>query len=113
MAKRPRPELLSQPATQLEFSRLEGPSDSKETVVGMIGFDFEDPKWWRLGWIPFLSNGGGEHLWAGFDRRGWGCSRSTPRFYLDCEKRAVKYPSFEACLTALVESMENGTLELS
>lgn len=44
------------------FSRLEDISDSKETLDGMIGFDFEDPKWWRRGWVPFLSNGGGDHL---------------------------------------------------
>jgi cell wall assembly regulator SMI1 len=28
----------------------------------MIGYGFDDPKWERRGWIPFLSNGGGDRL---------------------------------------------------
>jgi hypothetical protein len=24
--------------------------------------DFDRPEWWRRGWVPLLSNGGGSHL---------------------------------------------------
>lgn len=95
------------------FSRLEDLSDSKETLDGMIGFDFEDPKWWRRGWIPFLSNGGGDHLCLDLTAEDGGAPGQLLTFYHDWEKRAVEYPSFQAWLTELVESMENGTLELS
>ncbi|HME13729.1 MAG TPA: SMI1/KNR4 family protein [Candidatus Acidoferrum sp.] len=95
------------------FSRLEDLSDSKETLDGMIGFDFEDPKWWRRGWIPFLSNGGGDHLCLDLTAEDGGAPGQLLTFYHDWEKRAVEYPSVQAWLTELVESMENGTLELS
>jgi cell wall assembly regulator SMI1/predicted DNA-binding WGR domain protein len=95
------------------FSRLEDLSDSKETLDGMIGFDFEDPKWWRRGWIPFLSNGGGDHLCLDLTAEDGGALGQLLTFYHDRKNRAVEYPSVQAWLTELVESMENGTLELS
>ena len=95
------------------FSRLEDLSDSKETLDGMIGFDFEDPKWWRRGWIPFLSNGGGDHLCVDLSAEDGGAPGQLLTFYHDWEKRAVEHPNLQAWLTELVESMENGTLELS
>lgn len=95
------------------FSRLEDLSDSKETLDGMIGSDFEDPKWWRRGWVPFLSNGGGDHLCLDLTAEDGGAPGQLLIFYHDWEKRAVEYPSLEAWLSELVESMENGTLELS
>jgi cell wall assembly regulator SMI1 len=44
------------------FSSLEDISRTKELMDGMIGYDFEDPRWWRCGWVPFLDNGAGDHL---------------------------------------------------
>ena len=44
------------------FMPIEEIIEIKELMDGMIGYDFEDPKYWRKGWIPFLSNGGGSHL---------------------------------------------------
>ena len=95
------------------FSRLEDLSDSKETLDGMIGFDFEDPKWWRRGWVPFLSNGGGDHLCLDLNAEDGGAPGQLLIFYHDWEKRAVEYPSLQAWLSEVVESMENGTLKLS
>ena len=95
------------------FSRLEDLADSKETLDGMIGYDFEDPKWWRRAWVPFLSNGGGDHLCVDLAAEDGGAPGQLLIFYHDWEKRAVEYPSFHAWLKGLVESMENGTLELS
>ena len=78
----------------------------------MIGFDFEDPKWWRRGWVPFLSNGG-DHLCLDLIAEDGGSPGQILTFYHDWENRAVEYPNLQAWLTELVESMENGTLELS
>jgi predicted DNA-binding WGR domain protein/cell wall assembly regulator SMI1 len=95
------------------FSRLEDVADSKETLDGMIGFDFEDPKWWRRGWIPFLSNGGGDHLCIDLTAEDGGAPGQLLTFRHDWAKRAVEYPNLLAWLTELIESMENGTLKLS
>jgi cell wall assembly regulator SMI1/predicted DNA-binding WGR domain protein len=95
------------------FSRLEDLSDSKETLDGMIGFDFEDPKWWRRGWIPFLSNGGGDHLCVDLTAEDGGAPGQLLTFYHDSKRRPVEYPSLRAWLSELVDSMENGALELS
>jgi predicted DNA-binding WGR domain protein/cell wall assembly regulator SMI1 len=95
------------------FSRLEDLSDSKETLDGMIGFDFGDPKWWRQGWIPFLSNGGGDHLCVDLTAEDGGVPGQLLTFYHDSKRRPVEYPSLRAWLSELVDSMENGTLELS
>jgi cell wall assembly regulator SMI1/predicted DNA-binding WGR domain protein len=95
------------------FSRLQDLSDSKDTLDGMIGFDFEDPKWWRRGWVPFLSNGGGDHLCVDLAAEDGGAPGQLLTFYHDWEKRTVEYPSFQAWLAGLVESMEKGTLKLS
>lgn len=95
------------------FSRLEDISDTKETLDGMIGFDFEDPKWWRRRWIPLLSNGGGDHLCLDLAAEDGGTPGQLLIFYHDSKRRPVEYPSFDAWLSELVDSMENGTLELS
>ncbi len=95
------------------FSGLEDLSDSKETLDGMIGFDFEDPKWWRRGWIPFLSNGGGDHLCVDLTAEDGGTPGQLLTFYHDSKRRPVEFSSLHAWLTGLVDSMENGTLELS
>ncbi len=39
------------------FMSLDEIRDSKRELDGMNGLDFEDPKYWRRGWIPFLHNG--------------------------------------------------------
>jgi cell wall assembly regulator SMI1/predicted DNA-binding WGR domain protein len=95
------------------FSRLEDLSESKGTLDGMIGFDFEDPKWWRRGWIPFLSNGGGDHLCVDLNAEDGGTPGQLLTFYHDSKRRPVEYPSLHAWLSELVDAMENGTLELS
>ena len=36
----------------LSFSSLNEIAESKETLDGMIGSDFDDPKWWRRDGLP-------------------------------------------------------------
>jgi cell wall assembly regulator SMI1 len=56
------PDLSASLSQNWMFSSLDEIAETKELLDGMIGTDFEDPKWWRLSWIPFLANGGGDHL---------------------------------------------------
>ena len=41
----------------LMFASLENAAQSKELLDNMIGSDFEDPRFWRRSWVPFLENG--------------------------------------------------------
>jgi cell wall assembly regulator SMI1 len=91
---------------------LDGITETKAMLDGMIGLDFDDPHWWRKGWVPFLSNGGGDYLCLNLTAEDGGQPGQVIAFWHDWENRSVKYPSFEAWLVGLVDSMENGTLKL-
>ena len=58
------------------FSSLDEVAETKEMLDGMIDSDFEDPGWWRRGWVPFLANGGGDFLCLDGLLKG---TRVTPR----------------------------------
>ena len=94
------------------FSSLESVSDTKELLDGMIGSDFDHPEWWRRGWVPFLSNGGGSHLCVDVAAQDGGRVGQLVAFWKVDEDRDIEYPSVEAWLADLVESMESGELEL-
>jgi cell wall assembly regulator SMI1 len=78
----------------------------------MIGSDFEDPRWWRGGWVPFLGNGGGDYLCLDVAAEDGGAPGQLVAFWHDRENRPIEFESFEAWLRELAESMEAGTLEL-
>jgi cell wall assembly regulator SMI1 len=94
------------------FSPLESVADTKELLDGLIGHDFDRPEWWRRGWVPFLSNGGGSHLCVDVAAEDGGEVGQLVAFWKADEDRPVEYPSVETWLTDLVESMESGELEL-
>jgi cell wall assembly regulator SMI1 len=91
------------------FSALEDIVTAKAILDGMIGYDFTDPKWWREEGIPFLHNGGGDHLCLDPMARDFG---NPMQLRHDWEDRCVKYESIEAWLADLVRSMDEGTLAL-
>jgi cell wall assembly regulator SMI1 len=95
------------------FSSLEEVAVSKEILDGLIGYDFEDPCWWRKGWVPFLANGGGDHLCVDAVGEDSGQPGQVLTFWHDWENRSVKYGSLEEWMSELVNSMENNTLELA
>jgi cell wall assembly regulator SMI1 len=95
------------------FASLEDIVETKEMLDAMIGADFDDPTWWRRGWVPFLANGAGDHLCVDLTAENGGRPGQIITFWHDWEDRSVKYDSFAAWLEALVESMEDGTLELA
>jgi cell wall assembly regulator SMI1 len=97
----------------LMFSPLEGIVGVKELMDAMIGADFEDPRWWRRSWVPFLENGAGDHLCVDLAAEDGGTPGQVRMFYHDWESRPIRSPSLEAWLADLVTSMENGSLELA
>jgi cell wall assembly regulator SMI1 len=94
------------------FSTLEEIADTKDLLDGMIGSDFDDPRWWRRGWVPFLHNGGGSHLCVDLDAEDGGQPGQLIAFWKADADRPIEFPSLEAWLIDLVSSMEDGSLEL-
>lgn len=97
----------------LMFSSLEDITRIKELMDDMIGSDFEDPRWWRRTWVPFLENGAGDHLCVDLAAEDGGTPGQVLMFYHDWENRPIRSPSLDAWLSSLVESMESGTLQLA
>ena len=107
----------SMSALPLQFNRTFSPladiAETKEICDGMIGSDFEDPRWWRRGWVPFLHNGGGSHLCIDVAAEDGGAPGQLVAFWKADADRPIESASLEAWLEELVTSIENGTLELS
>jgi cell wall assembly regulator SMI1 len=95
------------------FSSIEEIADTKGIYDGMIGVDFTDPRWWRRGWIPFLANGGGDHLCLDLIAEDGGSPGQLIEYWHEEADRRVTYPSLDAWLSDLAASMEGGTLELA
>jgi cell wall assembly regulator SMI1 len=94
------------------FSPLEDIADSKDNLDGMIGYDFDDPRWWRRGWVPFLHNGGGSYLCLDVAAEDGGRPGQLIEFWKTDADRPVEYASVDAWLEQLVAAMENGSLDL-
>ena len=94
------------------FSTFAEVTTTKELMDDLIGSDFDDPAYWRRGWVPFLHNGGGSHLCLDLLAEGGGEVGQLVAFWKRDEDRPVEYPNLEAWLTHLVASMEDGSLEL-
>jgi len=94
------------------FCALEDIAETKAMLDGMIGFDFEDVRYWRRGWIPFLHNGGGSYLCLDLAAQDGGEIGQLIAFWKQDRDRPVEFASMEAWLKTLVTSMEHGTLEL-
>ena len=95
------------------FCPLDDVADTKAMLDGMIGTDFEREGWWRRGWVPFLSNGGGSYLCLDLAAEDDGLTGQLVAFWKADEDRPVEFPSLEAWLGDLVASMEGGSLELA
>ncbi len=87
------------------FCSLEDVVSTKEMLDGMIGFDFEDPRWWGRGWVPFLSNGGGDYLCIDLTAEFGGTPGQLIAFFHDWEKRPVKFADMQTWLQTLVASL--------
>ena len=96
----------------LMFSPLDDVASTKAMLDGMIGYDFDLPEWWRRGWVPFLSNGGGSYLCVDTAAEDGGQVGQLVAFWKADEDRDVEYPSIEEWLIDLVDAMESGELEV-
>jgi cell wall assembly regulator SMI1 len=85
----------------------------KELLDGMIGFDFEDPNWWRRGWVPFTESYGGDSYCVDLDAEAGGTAGRVVDFRHDDAERPVLAPSFADWFRELVATMEAGRLELA
>jgi cell wall assembly regulator SMI1 len=93
------------------FMSLDEIQSAKEMLDGMIGFDFEDPRHWRRGWIPFLHNGACSHLCIDLTAEDGGQPGQLIAFWKADSDRPIESPSLDAWLSDLAASMESGTLE--
>lgn len=98
--------------SNLMLSSLEDIAQTKEMLDNMIGTDFEKPMWWRRGWVPFLSNGGGDHLCIDVAAEGGGTPGQVLMFWHDAADRSISFPHIDAWLSELVGSMEAGKLKV-
>ena len=94
------------------FTPLEESASTKALFDSMIGYDFDREGWWRRGWIPFLSNGGGSHLCVDVTAEDGGSPGQLVAYWKADEDRPVEYPNLETWLERLVSSMEAGTLDV-
>src|SRR5262245_51589031 len=94
------------------FCTLDEVASTKDMLDGMIGCDFDDPRYWRRGWVPFLHNGGGSYLCLDLAAEDGGQSGQLVGFWKRDEDRPVEFPNIEAWLADLVTLMETGELEL-
>ncbi len=94
------------------FCTLQEIVRTKDMLDGMIGFDFDDPRYWRRGWVPFLHNGGGSHLCLDLAAEDGGRPGQLIGFWKADEDRPVEFPSVEAWLIDLVDSMKTGELQV-
>jgi cell wall assembly regulator SMI1 len=94
------------------FVPLSESAACKEILDGMIGYDFEDPAWWRRGWVPFTESYGGDQdcidLEAADGQPGWVIS-----FWHDDATRHVRASSLADWFRDLVVTIEEGRLRLA
>jgi cell wall assembly regulator SMI1 len=95
------------------FMPLAASASSKELLDGMIGSDFEDPNWWRRGWVPFTESYGGDHYCLDLDAAAGAAAGRVIDFWHDEAKRNVKAASLADWLEDLVGTMEAGRLKLA
>ena len=62
--------------------------------------------WWRPGWLPFATNGSGDHLCLDLEGTFTGHSGQIIEHWHDYEARSVLYPDFTAWLAATVHTYE-------
>ena len=93
------------------FMSLEEVIRVKSMLDGMIGYDFDDPSYWRRGWVPFLHNGGGSYLCLDLQAESGGTSGQLIAFWKADKGRPVEHKSLRVWLNYLISGMKNGTLE--
>lgn len=68
--------------------------------------EFELKNWWAPGWVPFLENGGGDHVCLDLEGTFTGQPGQIIRHWHDWESRTVLFPNLSAWLTAVIHAYE-------
>jgi len=79
--------------------------DFKQILDGMIGSDFEDPRHWRRGWVPFLENGGGSHLCLDLLAEDGGDRNQLIAFWKADADRPIEYPNLDAWIRDVIKTL--------
>ncbi|MEW4452000.1 SMI1/KNR4 family protein [Bremerella sp. JC817] len=93
------------------FMTFDEVCETKAELDGMIGSDFEDPRYWRRGWIPFLHNGGGSYLCVDTEAVDGGMAGQLIAFWKSDSDRPIEHLSIREWASKLLQSMQNGTLK--
>jgi cell wall assembly regulator SMI1 len=64
------------------------------------------PNWWRPGWLPFVTNGSGDHLCLDLEGTFTGSPGQLIEHWHDWEARTVVFPNITAWLAAVVQAYE-------
>ena len=64
------------------------------------------PNWWRMAWVPFLENGGGDYLCLDLEGTFTGQPGQLVEHWHDWEPRTVVFPSLTGWLAAVVAAYE-------
>ena len=94
------------------FMPLFASAAAKDLLDGMIGFDFDDPAWWRRTWVPFTQSFGGDHYCLDLEAKG-SATGQVIDFWHDDATRNVRARSLSSWFGELVAAMEEGRLELA
>jgi cell wall assembly regulator SMI1 len=68
--------------------------------------EFGIENWWRLGWVPFLYDGAGNHLCLDLEGTFTGQKGQLIEFWHDDADRNILYPDFDHYLETVVECLE-------
>ena len=89
---------------------LQSASSAAETMqVQLDLLDEFAPNWWRPTWVPFLENGGGDHLCLDLEGTFTGQPGQILEHWHDWEPRTVCFPNLTTWLAAVVAAYEQGT----
>ncbi len=86
------------------FLPLEEIREIKEMLDGMIESDFEDPEYWRRGWVPFLHNGGGSYLCLDLLAEDGGDKGQLIAFWKQDTDRPIEHSDLGAWIQAVIEA---------
>ncbi|WP_046242442.1 SMI1/KNR4 family protein [Hymenobacter terrenus] len=64
------------------------------------------PNWWGPAWVPFLENGGGDHICLDLEGSFTGRPGQVLQHWHDWEPRSVLFPDLTSWLTAVVHTYE-------
>lgn len=82
---------------------LEASRDMNELAAGG---EFNQENWWRPKWLPFLDDGGGNHLVIDLEGTFTGKAGQVLEFWHDHKDRTIRYGSFEAWLITFADSLD-------